>query len=295
MCLRHYHMGGQDILLHRGPVTLLEDPATEIFLSDKPVGEKPIVLEAVEADLSFLEQWKTSVYTGGYELRHGEGKTFLLNHWMTQRFAYGVFLEELHGTEPLRIYCNKDCLQDLQIRPQHLMGSVGLHHRLLQRGAGILHASYIAYEGRAVLFAAPSQVGKSTQGELWRRYANARVINGDRAMLCPVEGRWHSGGSFSCGSSAICENETLPLGAIILLEQGSSNVIRPATVKEGIHSLLAGLETFHWDMGDVDLAIQTATRMAAEIPMLRYSCTAEESAVHTLREYLEVNVFHENL
>ena len=295
MSVKHYRMGGQDILLRSGPVTLEADPATEIFLSQEPVGSAPIELEAVTADLSFLEQWKTTVYTGGYELRQGEGRTFLLNHWMTRRFAYGVFLEELHSGEPLRIYCNKDCLQDLHMRPQHLMGSVGFHHRLLQRSAGILHASYIAYQGRGILFAAPSQVGKSTQAELWRRYAGARIVNGDRALLCRIKGQWHCGGTFSCGSSAICENLTLPLGAVILLEQGTENEIRPTTVKERIHSLLVGLETFHWDVADMDLAIANASRMAVEIPVFRFSCTPEEGAVHTLREYLEVNVFRENI
>lgn len=286
--MKHYCLGNAHVMLHPGPVTLRPDSVTEGFLCSRPPDAEPIIFQAVEEDLSFLRQWETSVYTGGYELRHGEGRTFLLNHWATQRFAYGVYLDELHGSKPLTIYCNGESIADLQMDAMHLMGSVGLHHRLLQRSIGVLHASYIAYRGKAILFAAPSQVGKSTQAELWRRYAGARVINGDRALLCPIGGKWHAGGWLSCGSSGISENQTLPLAAIVLLEQGTDNSLRRTSGKDRLHSLLTGLESFHWDIADVDLAIAAAQRMAEQIPVLHFSCRPDEDAVRTLQEYLEV-------
>ncbi|MBR4308626.1 MAG: hypothetical protein IKT58_03425 [Oscillospiraceae bacterium] len=289
MCTKQYHIGGRDIILRPGPMVLLQDPAMELFRTEGELTSDPIVMEAEVADLSFLKQWETSVYTGGYELRHGQGRTFLLVHWMTQRFAYGVFLDELHGTAPLKIYCNTEALSDLRLRPMHVLGSVGMHHRLQQGGSGVLHAAYVEYKGKAILFAAPSQVGKSTQARLWQQFAGAEIINGDRAMVFPVGKQWHAGGYISCGSSAICRNVTRPLAAIVLLEQGKENRLRLATEKERIHSLFAGLETFHWDPADIDLALSLAEKLGKQIPVLHYSCRPDEDAVRTLQEYLEAN------
>lgn len=283
-----YQLGATSILLRPGPVTLVEDGAIETFQRDTLRTDDPIMIQGIEADLSFLRQWEPSVYTGGYELRHNAGRSFLLNHWMTKRFAYGVYFDELHSDLPLKIYCSPEAVPELRISPLRLMASVGLHHRMLRRRSGVLHASYVGYKGRAILFAAPSQVGKSTQAELWRRYAGAEVINGDRALLYPVGDKWYAGGYFTSGSSGICRNVRLPLAAIILLEQGPDNALWHATEKEGIRSLLSGLESFHWDVEDLDLALSLAGELARELPIVHFRCTPEEEAVTVLRNELEI-------
>ncbi len=295
MAYYQYAMGGREILFDSGNVELRPDPYMECFHSHGPIDRDTIRLKMEVADLTFLQSWDCSVFTSGYELRHKDGRTFLLNHWATHRYAYGVYLDELHSGEPLRIYYNGICFNELDIGPRRLLGAVGVHHRLLQGGAGILHASYVAYKGRGILFAAPSQVGKSTQAELWRRYAGAEVINGDRALLFRGEEGWYAGGYFNCGSSNICLNVTLPVGAVVFLEQGRDNCIRGCTTKEGIHRIFAGSEFFHWDVEDMDLALSIAGRLGKELPLLHFSCRPDEDAVRTLREYLEVNVFHESV
>lgn len=295
MACHQYALGGREILFCSGNAELRHDPNLECFRSHGAVDGDTIRMEMEVADLSFLQSWDCPVYTSGYELRRKEGRTFLLNHWATHRYAYGVYLDELHGREPLRIYYNGQCFRELSIGPRRLLGAVGLHHRMLQGGAGILHASYVAYKGRGILFAAPSQVGKSTQAELWRRYAGAEIINGDRALLIPGEKGWCVGGFFDCGSSGICHNRTLPVGAVVFLEQGPDNCIRQCTEKEGIRRIFAGSEFFHWDVEDVDLALSVAGRLGRELPLLHFSCRPDEDAVRTLREYLEVNLFHETV
>ena len=295
MTCHQYAMGGREILFRSGTAELQQDSVMDRFRSHGLIDGDTIRLEMEVADLSFLQSWDMSVYTSGYELRHKEGRTFLLNHWATHRFAYGVYLDELHGREPLRIYYNGQCFRELAISPRRLLGAVGLHHRIMQGGAGIFHASYVNYKGRGILFAAPSQVGKSTQADLWHRYADAEIINGDRAILIPEGQGWSVGGFFNCGSSGICLNKTLPLGAVVFLEQGSENSIRQCAEKEAIHRIFTGLEFFHWDTEDVDQALSVAGRLAKELPLLHFSCRPDEDAVRTLREYLEVNLFHETV
>ena len=55
-------------------------------------------------------------------------------------------------------------------------------------------ASFIRWQGRGILFSAPSGTGKSTQANLWVQHQGAEVINGDRAALRQVGGRWQAFG-----------------------------------------------------------------------------------------------------
>lgn len=42
-----------------------------------------------------------------------------------------------------------------------------------------LHSSLISYQGNGILFLGPSGIGKTTQAELWSKYRDALIINGD--------------------------------------------------------------------------------------------------------------------
>ncbi len=282
-----YAIGDLGIMIDPGPITIEDDLLTDAFVSQGYPVSRTLSISCREADLSFLRDWEIELYTGAYEIRRGQGRRFLLNHWMTYRFAFGLYLDELFGDGPLCLYCNQEIEGPIRLTAAHFMGLAGIHHRLLQEGAGVLHASYISHNGKGILFAAPSQTGKSTQAELWRKYAGAEILNGDRALLFCRDGLWHTGGYIACGSSGICKNESYPLQAIVFLEQGKDNAIRSATGKERLHGLITGMEIFHWSMEDMDLAFSLATRIGTEVPILHFSCRPDEDAVRTLEHYLE--------
>lgn len=62
-------------------------------------------------------------------------------------------------------------------------GHIAMERILMEQEAAILHASFIEYEGQAVLFTGPSGIGKSTQAGLWEQYEDAQILNGDRTIL----------------------------------------------------------------------------------------------------------------
>ncbi len=285
--MKQYVIGDLGVCIYEGPITIEDDLLTRDFVSRGEPTHSVYRIRCREADLSFLKDWEIELYTGAYEIRRAQGRRFLLNHWMTYRYAFGLYLDELFGTEELCLYCNSEIQEPVCLSAAHFMGMAGVHHRLLQAGGAVLHSSYITHNGKGILFAAPSQTGKSTQAELWRKYAGAEILNGDRALLFQRDGIWHTGGYIACGSSGICRNESYPLQAIVFLKQGPENVIRPATGKEGIHGLITGMEFFHWCIEDMDVAISLATRIGSEVPILHFSCRPDEDAVDTLKHYLE--------
>ena len=92
--------------------------------------------------------------------------------------------------------------------------------------AALLHTSFIKWQGKAILFTAPSGTGKSTQADLWRRIEGAEIINGDRAVLRKEGGIWKAWGLPYAGSSRIFRNESAPVGAIVVLRKNDRNELR---------------------------------------------------------------------
>lgn len=288
--MKYYAIGKLRARVDPGPIDIQDDMLTAAFVSGEEEAEdsgESFSVSCCEGDLSFLQEWETELYTGAYEIRRKEGKRYLVNHWMTDRFAFALDLDGIYGREQLQLLCNKEMRKPISLTAAHFLGMVGLHHRLLQVGCAVVHASYITHNGKGILFAAPSQTGKSTQAELWRQYAGAEILNGDRALIFCRDGIWYAGGYIACGSSETCKNESYPLGGIVFLEQGKDNLIRPATAKERVCRLFAGMEKFHWSVEDTDLALALASRVGAEVPVLHYSCRPDEAAVYTLKRYLE--------
>ena len=64
-----------------------------------------------------------------------------------------------------------------------IFNALALEKVLIAHESIILHASYVNYNGKAILFTAPSGTGKSTQAALWEEYKGAEIVNGDRVII----------------------------------------------------------------------------------------------------------------
>lgn len=213
----------------------------------------------------------------------------IMQHWTTCRHAYGIYLDELLNSRELTVHFAPDLPDKYPLTRTQVVFSTGVHHHLLKSGAAILHASYIDAGGEAILFTAPSGTGKSTQAELWRQFGGAEVINGDRAIIRQREGIWHAFGTPCSGSSRICLNRTLPLRAIVVLEQYSENVIERMTYAAKLRALVAATEVYPWLPEEIDMAFGIAQQIVSQVPVIRLRCRPDQGAVECLKRYLEEN------
>ncbi len=168
---------------------------------------------------------------------------------------------------------------------RYMWASLSFAQLMLYKKAFFLHSSYIAVGGKAVLFSAACGVGKSTQAALWEKHRSARVINGDKAGVL-VDGGGYACGVPFCGTSGICQNETLPLGAIVLLSQGKENEVRRLV---GLEALRGVLENVYLDLlapGEQGAIIDLLIELFKTVPVYSFACTADESAVDVLEEAL---------
>lgn len=169
-----------------------------------------------------------------------------------------------------------------RIGAKTVLNCIAAEHLVAENSGFILHSSFIAHNGGAILFTAPSGTGKSTQADLWQNYRGARIVNGDRSAVRATEtGVCVCGIPFS-GSSTYCENVTLPLAAIVYLKQAPQTTIRRLRGAEAFRRIWEGVSVNTWDREDVALVSDTVTKVLSHVPVFELACTPDESAILAL-------------
>ena len=145
----------------------------------------------------------------------------------------------------------------------------------------IIHASYIGWQGKGILFTAPSGTGKSTQAELWRVHRGAEVLNGDKAGV-RLDGSPTAHGVPFSGTSGICRNVSLPLKAVVVLSQAPENIIRRLPPSQAVAALCPNVFVDSVVQEEWQMALNLLLDLAASVPVYALACTPDEHAVETL-------------
>ncbi|MDO4169636.1 MAG: hypothetical protein Q4D45_06995 [Lachnospiraceae bacterium] len=166
---------------------------------------------------------------------------------------------------------------------RNLCDIIALDSLLLNHQGLLLHASFIRWHGKGLLFSAPSGTGKSTQADLWVKYEGAEIINGDRAGLRKLEDGWMAYGLPYAGSSGIYRNESAPVTAIIVLRQAKENRIRSLRPAEAIRYLYPEIIVHQWDKEFVDQAMDLLTELVSHVPVYLLECLPDQGAVKLVK------------
>lgn len=145
-----------------------------------------------------------------------------------------------------------------------------------------LHAALIEYSGFGIVFLGPSGIGKTTQAELWNRYRNARIINGDITFVQEENGEFWGVGTPWHGSSPYCENRRVRLKAMVVLKQGEKNQLRMLEGYEKVKEVSNSVFYPRWAEGGMELCLSTLDRLLRNLPVYELSCVPEEEAVALL-------------
>lgn len=167
-----------------------------------------------------------------------------------------------------------------------ILDAMLVEHLIARNNGFIFHCSYIDVGGRAILFTAPSETGKSTQAELWAKHRGAEIINGDRAAVRMVDGVLMAEGIPFAGSSTYCKNRSLPILAIVYLGQAPVTTIRKMRGYEAFSRIWEGVSVNTWDRTDMELVSGVVKQVAESVPVFHMPCTPDESAVIALENAL---------
>lgn len=195
-------------------------------------------------------------------------------------------LVEYGPDRQVRVLLRRD-FADAGLRSYVLLNLLCLEQLLLKLDALLLHASFVRCQDRAILFSGPSGIGKSTQASLWEAHRGAEILNGDRAAIRFADEAWRAYGLPLAGSSRIFRNESVPIGAIVVLRQAPEDRIRPLSPAEAIRLLLPEFSIHRWDRAFVDRVLDLGSALLTAVPVYLLECTPEKTAVELLHRTLQ--------
>ena len=142
-----------------------------------------------------------------------------------------------------------------------------------------MHASLVRYCSRGIMFLGPSGIGKTTQAELWNKYRDALIINGDIVFVQETPEGFLGWGTPWHGSSPYCENTSVPLKAMVVLKQAPENSIRELTGFEKVSEVSNSVFYPQWLENGMELCLETLDHLLTDIPVYLLSCRPDEDAV----------------
>lgn len=173
-----------------------------------------------------------------------------------------------------------------KISVKSVLKAMSVEHTVLENQGFVLHCSYIDVKGKAVLFTAPSETGKSTQAELWKKLRGADIINGDRAVVRITEDGIVADGIPFAGSSNYCEKRTLPLQGIVYLDQANITSIKRIEGSKAFSAIWKGCSLNTWDNKDVEKLAELVKKVVEKVPIFYMPCTPDKSAVEAVEKMI---------
>lgn len=230
----------------------------------KPVGEKI----AERSDLSV------------YQTSAGENRLIGL---MGVKEPYACYQERSEQTAEV---CASISARNILLCDPAFVSLFALERRMIRQESLILHCAYMEHQGKAILFSAPSGTGKSTQAVLWERYRGSHTVNGDRALLKKIDGRWTACGWPVCGSSKECNVINTPVCAIVMLKQGKTNQVERLSLFQAFTLLYSQITINQWNKAFVQQAISEIEDLISQVPVWQLTCDISENAVKCLETAL---------
>ena len=159
---------------------------------------------------------------------------------------------------------------------------IALEAILMNEQRMILHSTCINTHIGGILFAGESGAGKSTQADLWIKYENAYLINGDKTIIYQ-DGCFKGYGSPYAGSSRCYRDECCDIKAIVLPKKSVHNSIRRLDTREAFKKIYSHMTINAWDEIFVNKACDFIMNLIEHIPVYELSCTKDRNAVECLK------------
>ena len=157
--------------------------------------------------------------------------------------------------------------------------NMAFYAHAVQRHMIQLHSSLVDFQGHGILFLGPSGIGKTTQAELWNKYRDALIINGDIVFVQETEENFLGWGTPWHGSSPYCENTNVPVHAMIVLKQDTENSIRELIGFEKVTAVSNSVFYPQWVENGMELCLETLDHLLSRIPVYELRCRPDEDAV----------------
>ena len=159
--------------------------------------------------------------------------------------------------------------------------------RLLQFSGLLMHASCVEKDGFAYLFSAKSGTGKSTHTALWlKAFEGCRILNDDKPAVRKIDGTFCACGTPFSGKFDISANVHSPIRALVFLERGAENNIKPIPAARAIPLFLS--QTLRPPQKEkMAQMLDLLGELLERVPTFLLTCNMDISAAHTAFDGIE--------
>ena len=168
-----------------------------------------------------------------------------------------------------------------------IMFNIVIRNRVLFHQGIVIHASAIEYNGKGIIFSAPSGTGKSTQAGLWETFLGAKVLNDDCPVVKIENGQISICGTPCSGSRDKFLNSSAQLSAVVMLEQACENTIRTLSNAEAISYLMPRCFLAYNDQNLMDMAIKHLEEIICAVPVYLLECRPDREAVELVYQCIK--------
>lgn len=160
---------------------------------------------------------------------------------------------------------------------------------LAQKQGLLIHSASVLWNNKGIVFSAPSQTGKSTHAHLWKQLYGTPILDGDVTACRIVNGIPLVYGLPWCGTSGEFMNQSVPLGAIVFLQQAKENRIEKLDFKESFLRLAARCFLLPWNDEMTNQFLNIIQEVAASAGCYLLNCLPDNDAVELVKKCLEKN------
>lgn len=225
------------------------------------------------------------------------GRDLLMKYYRKDNLYYAAGRTEAVGDCSVTIYTPDFSVAEFYINEKKYPGMIRKMSKVLQLlpvrqflsnyQAMLLHSSCVAVEEKALIFTAPSQTGKTTQAGLWERYGHARLVSNDRSLIRKRKNCFDVYGYPVDGSSPVCSNQRVSLGAIVVLRQGKENRVGRLKVTKALKYLMEQTVADIWDIEELGILRQLWLDLLERYPVYLLICRPDHEAVQCLKKRLK--------
>lgn len=263
---------------------VLLDERMKPFLSDKQSEDIPAdILYYLTEEENHLGEASLLYECSAYCIYETEDKRYRVNKG---------------GTTLLEREKKMSCISKLtgqRLGGNQLLCYLALEEPLLVYSAFYLHASFVKWKEKGIVFTGNSGVGKSTQADLWKQYMGADIINGDKTIIRrhvvnrdeKEENSYRAYGSIYAGSSDIYRQESASVTAIVLLEQAEDNVLLPLKGGEAFRHLYAQTLSNSWNEEFAEKITEELIILMKHVPIYKLRCRPDVTAVEIMEKEIE--------
>lgn len=155
---------------------------------------------------------------------------------------------------------------------------------LLTRRRGImLHACGIDDGGQGIVFAGPSDAGKTTLARLWNRVPGVKVLGDEALVLREVGGEVRVYGTPWPGEAGVADPGGVPLRRVFFVQHAGRNGMRALSQSLVVRKLLAQTVLLPYDREGSERIIDFCISLAEAVPAAELGFLPDDSIVEFVR------------